>query len=392
MLTDDKCSPEKLNFLKTTRIFDNLSEAQMNFLCSALEEISITDGTIMQENTIGDRIYIIYSGQVEITKENPKLPQQQEFQIATLTKGEIFGDMALLGKSKRSASAQAHGETQLLALPIRFLQNLRTDPDDQRKKTYYMVIENLAKNLAYRMRTTNTEAITAINNKLMHEKARVATGILITALMSIIALYTVTLSFLKTGQTFIGIGTPIFLIVSGILVFIAIKKTRYPRTMFGLNLNNWRRNVIEAILFTLPILALVIFVKWMYLISMGESHRHLFEFFSQLPPHFSRTHGILYICIYLLFIPLQEFIIRGVLQTCLEELLSAKYKTMWAILLSNLLFAASHMHTYAVLGLASFLAGLFWGWLYARQRSLVGVIISHWILGVWAIFVVNINP
>jgi membrane protease YdiL (CAAX protease family) len=43
------------------------------------------------------------------------------------------------------------------------------------------------------------------------------------------------------------------------------------------------------------------------------------------------------------------------------------------------------------LALTAFVAGLFWGWLYARQRSLVGVSISHVLLGFWAFEVVDLG-
>ena len=40
---------------------------------------------------------------------------------------------------------------------------------------------------------------------------------------------------------------------------------------------------------------------------------------------------------------------------------------------------------------AAFAAGLFWGWLYARQRALAGVSVSHIVLGFWAFEVVDLG-
>jgi CRP/FNR family cyclic AMP-dependent transcriptional regulator len=39
----------------------------------------------------------------------------------------------------------------------------------------------------------------------------------------------------------------------------------------------------------------------------------------------------------------------------------------------------------------AFFTGLFWGWLYARQRGLVGVSVSHVLLGMWALDVVDLG-
>jgi membrane protease YdiL (CAAX protease family) len=34
--------------------------------------------------------------------------------------------------------------------------------------------------------------------------------------------------------------------------------------------------------------------------------------------------------------------------------------------------------------------GLFWGWMFARQRSIVGVTVSHIVVGLWANFLVGV--
>ncbi|HGC5656427.1 hypothetical protein SFB48_01050 [Legionella pneumophila] len=51
------------------------------------------------------------------------------------------------------------------------------------------------------------------------------------------------------------------------------------------------------------------------------------------------------------------------------------------------------MHTHLGLTFASltFIAGLFWGWLFHRQKSLLGVSVSHVILGVWSLFIVGLR-
>ena len=41
--------------------------------------------------------------------------------------------------------------------------------------------------------------------------------------------------------------------------------------------------------------------------------------------------------------------------------------------------------------LEEFLPGLFWGWLYARHGTLIGVSVSHILLGLWTVFVVGIE-
>ena len=40
-------------------------------------------------------------------------------------------------------------------------------------------------------------------------------------------------------------------------------------------------------------------------------------------------------------------------------------------------------------GLGQFVPGLFWGWLYQRERSFISLAVSHALLGVWGLFVLG---
>ena len=73
-----------------------------------VNEENFSDGQIIfNENSSGDWVYVIISGQVEISRtiENKK------YILETLNKGEVFGEMAFLGHTKRTATATAVGDT-----------------------------------------------------------------------------------------------------------------------------------------------------------------------------------------------------------------------------------------------------------------------------------------
>jgi membrane protease YdiL (CAAX protease family) len=88
-------------------------------------------------------------------------------------------------------------------------------------------------------------------------------------------------------------------------------------------------------------------------------------------------------------VPLQELIARGLLQSSFEEFLTGKHKAYIAIFLSNLLFSVVHFHLSLNIALSVFFTGLAWGWSYSRHHTLVGVILSHQIIGVWALFILG---
>ena len=71
-------------------------------------EESFSDGQIIfTENSPGDWVYIIISGKVEIYRSIGG----KKYILGHLKTGDVFGEMAFLGNTKRTASAAAIGET-----------------------------------------------------------------------------------------------------------------------------------------------------------------------------------------------------------------------------------------------------------------------------------------
>jgi NADH dehydrogenase len=66
---------------------------------------------IFHQGDVGDRVYIILSGQVEIIRDDRRL--------ATLTRGEFFGETALLLQAQRNATVRCIEPLDVLALPKR---------------------------------------------------------------------------------------------------------------------------------------------------------------------------------------------------------------------------------------------------------------------------------
>jgi putative methionine-R-sulfoxide reductase with GAF domain len=84
------------------------------------------DGTVIfQEGEEGDRMYVVQSGSVRITKKS----SAGEIPIAVIEKGEIFGEMALFDRLPRSATATAMGDTRILGIDKnKLFQTIDRDP------------------------------------------------------------------------------------------------------------------------------------------------------------------------------------------------------------------------------------------------------------------------
>lgn len=66
---------------------------------------------IFKENEDGEHMYIIQEGSVKISK----MISGKEHILAIINKGDFFGEMAIVSRLKRTATATAVGEVQLLA-------------------------------------------------------------------------------------------------------------------------------------------------------------------------------------------------------------------------------------------------------------------------------------
>ncbi|MDD5091701.1 MAG: cyclic nucleotide-binding domain-containing protein, partial [Candidatus Wallbacteria bacterium] len=84
---------------------------------------------IFREFEPGKMGYIVNKGQVRLVKLNPFL--KEESTLAILGPGEIFGELALLGSSKRIATAIADtDDTELLMFDEQnFVAMLQNNPD-----------------------------------------------------------------------------------------------------------------------------------------------------------------------------------------------------------------------------------------------------------------------
>ncbi|MDQ8167516.1 MAG: CPBP family intramembrane metalloprotease [Gemmatimonadota bacterium] len=99
---------------------------------------------------------------------------------------------------------------------------------------------------------------------------------------------------------------------------------------------------------------------------------------------------IVLVVTYIVTAPAQEFFARSGLQASLDMLVPSEAKTNWtAIVGANLFFSSAHAYLSLEFAIATFIPGMFWGWLFHKQRSLVGVSVSHAVIGLWIFFVLN---
>ena len=146
------------NSLKQADIFFELTPIQMELVAALCDERRCEAGEIIfEENDASDELYIIAQGDVDI-QVDPSLVGGEDIKspgmetIATLRRGQSFGEVALVDQGLRSATARcAADNTHLIILPRDKLIGLcDTDP-----ALGYRLMRNLAADLALKIRGTD---------------------------------------------------------------------------------------------------------------------------------------------------------------------------------------------------------------------------------------------
>ncbi len=400
-----------LDFLRQNSLFNGCNENQLKSILKLSTVATFnTDDILIQENELCDNIYIIIEGQVGIFKFDDHLDHSH--QIATLGPNTVIGEITLLDNAPRSATVKALEMTQAIQLSREKLyatsksqwdqtaiasklsqlaeaaKNLITEPP-----FYPIMVQNIAKELALRVRNTNDTVTEALRKELQQAKAQVAMGLLIVNVVAMLALYMITLKLLN--EIHVQVSTTSIVTVPVIIAFTSatfyiILKSGYPLDLYGITLKNWRKSLYEGAMLTVGMIVASIIIKFLFMeLVPSYSARSLFD--GQIITHlFPLRTEIFILVVYLIFVPLQELVTRGLLQSSFQEFLTGKNKVYISIFLSNLLFSITHFHFPFMVASFVFVTGLVWGWLYSRHHTLVGVTLSHQIFGVWGLFFLGI--
>jgi len=102
---------------------------------------------IIKQGTVGDCLYVIQQGKVEVVSEN----KGKEIVLAELGEKEFFGEMALFEKDVRSCTVRAKGDTKVLTLD---------------KKGLYITIQK-DPSLAFRLLEKMSNRLRDMDNKII---------------------------------------------------------------------------------------------------------------------------------------------------------------------------------------------------------------------------------
>jgi CRP/FNR family cyclic AMP-dependent transcriptional regulator len=140
---------EREDQLARVPFFDGLTREALALIAQVTTEESHALGTrIFQYGDPGDKLFIILEGKVRISREVAGMGEEA---LAVLGAGEVFGEMALLDESPRSADARVHERCRLLVISKDAFDDLLF----LHKDLAYEVLWNCVRMFSARLRETN---------------------------------------------------------------------------------------------------------------------------------------------------------------------------------------------------------------------------------------------
>ena len=376
--------------LARTPIFQKCETEDLAALAAMAHFVDVADGSdIVREGEPALQLLVIEAGEVVVLKRSAAGGQHE---INRLHGGNAIGELALFEPdARRSATVRAVGPVRMLVMPIDQVLALA-----QMRPSFVAVLIGIAGLVAERLRLSSSNAVESLERALAEERTRVTMGKFTFSLIVAYSLYTWVLGTATQVKAALGrselITVPAILVTVGILLHF-MRSSGFPASFFGMTLKNAGRDVLQAVVLTLPLMAISVLLKlWLVGNVPSMAGQPLFQMFSVPAPGMPAAVFNPWLALaYVVFVPFQELIYRGGLQGALSHFLTGPWRHWLAILGSNIIFSAAHLYISLGLSVTAFIAGLFWGWLYSRQTGLAGVSVSHILLGFWAFEIVDLG-
>jgi|GEM_PF-3478179 len=379
-------------FLRKNEVFNTLSDEDLETLIPLCEEKSFEkDEILIHEGETSSSLFFVKEGKVSILKKD--LKTDEEHLIQEFGSNMVVGEMALIGETHRSATIKAVEKVGAIVLSV----------DKLCKNKYRDLLTNLKVNLSKiiseRTRGANRVIVDSLKDQLEEQKLRAELGNVIIFIVSLVFIYIFSfqiLSVLKVKVFTTALISIPGLIVSGIGTILLFKRSSFPLSSFGFNLDNGLvKTALQALMISIPVLALGVGIKWALIRFVPAFHDLTLIHFGLLGGPVVKELGLFKVIMigisYTLFVPVQEIIFRGGMQSSLEMFLLSKKKRLIAIVISNLPFCMFHLHISIGMSVMAFLLGTLWGYMRSIQGNLIGAMISHFLVGFLGFFLLKIK-
>ncbi len=368
-------------------LFDGISPTVAAEKVRELPRRECTIGEVLlREGELNNRVFLVEAGKIEVWKGPPGRPEG--VLLATLSSGACFGEIYADHAAPSSATLIASQ-----ASVVRLMAFSDLPPNAGMRET---VALNLARTLVGHLARAHATVHAKHEREIGALQVATAAAGFITRMLVALAVYVLSLPFLAIITPLLpsnSIISFVFILVFGLVVVDYMKHHPEVRqSHWYMTLAHWPAKLGRGLIWTVP--PLLVFVA----IKLGFMHaRHgampFIDPMEAIKPGAPMNWPVWasFAVIYTALCFAQEFI-RCAVQGTLEAIAGvASTSSHWkAIIISDLVYATLHVHLGASFAVQAFIAGLFFGYEFYRERSYLAVAFSHAIVGFITVFVAGI--
>ena len=357
--------------LRAGPLASRLSAAQIDLLASLGAESRHDAGQlVLGEGQASDRLFLIAEGRVDVEKLDEQ--SGRAFRIGELGPGELFGDMSFLDGQPASATIRAAEPTRLLSIRREALEG----GDDARRNAFEAVLRAVAALNVARLRTQNEAHVASLRAELESSRIKNEAAQFLILIVIVFGIQNFTGVLIRASS--VDTHSPLYE-YGMLLVFLMpslyfARRFGYSWEQMGVTARNSRRALLES--------------AWIapLLVAAVASAVALLRRNGTLPAEAPLFSGRLFHerpwepVAYLAHAGLQELGSRGIFQGSLQRFLGPGQGRR-AVLVVSLMFAILHLHLGLTMVVLAFVGSLFFGYLYLRHGTLLGVTLLHYLLG-----------
>lgn len=150
-------SAKEMELIAKIPLFEDFSDLELEEMSRIMVREDLRAGdAVFDEGDVGDKMYLIVKGTIDIIKTSKKGPGQI---LVTLKEGDYFGEMSLIDDAPRSAAAMASQESTLFSISKKDLMFLLDNAPTIAAKIYKFFVFTLND----RLRQTNEKIKSFVN-------------------------------------------------------------------------------------------------------------------------------------------------------------------------------------------------------------------------------------